>query len=141
MSHTGARILIPTQAVQLIIAAQTASARYEGKFQPRSSERNGRAGTIQPNTVFSGRDGNIYRHNPSGSVDETPARHGIPAQRRPPRRFSNPPRQSMGSTIQHFRSYGGGFAHSPAAAQPLMREVGVGGDLVLTNGIYWKFKI
>ena len=92
--------------------AQTAVRGYEGNFAAHRPGATVAPRTTQPNTVFSGRDGNIYRYNSSGSVERNGGQTWHPAQSAPPPQIHQPAsRQSMGEQrFNNFRSYGGGFA-------------------------------
>ena len=84
---------------------------YEGNFDARSPRA---APAPRAPTVYSGRDGSVYRYNPSGSVERNVGQswHPAPAAPRPqvqPHAFGD----SMGEQrFNNFRSSGGGFAPS-----------------------------
>ena len=83
-----------------------------------------------PHNLYGGRDGNVYRQNPSGSWQRNtgPAWHPAPAA---PRAQMQP--QAVGRAMgeqrfNNYQSFGGGYSHSPGGmAHPGGGQAGGGG--------------
>lgn len=90
-------------------AGEGAVRAYQGNFDARSARA---ASAPRAPTVFSGRDGSVYRYNPSGSVERNVGQNWSPAPATPPSQVQRPAfGQSIGEQrFNNFRSFGGGFA-------------------------------
>jgi hypothetical protein len=96
---------------------------YEGNFEAHVARSPIAPRIIEQHSVYSGRDGNVYRYNPSGSVERSTGGAWHPASP-PPQIQQHAFSQSIGEQrFNNFRSMGGGFAHGGGA----MAHVGGGG--------------
>ncbi len=95
----------------------TAGARlggYDGNFHAHVPEAPVGPRAVEPHNLYGGRDGSVYRYNPSGSWERNT---GQSWQRAPEAPRANLEQHAVGRSmgeqrVNNFRSFGGGFSHS-----------------------------
>jgi hypothetical protein len=108
----------------------TRSGGYNGNFHAHSPETP--AGSRPPeqhNNIYAGRDGSVYRSNPSGAWERS---SGSTWQRAPEAPRSTLEQHASGNNMgeqrfNNFRSYGGGFGHLGGSGEALGGHLGGGG--------------
>jgi hypothetical protein len=93
---------------------------YHGNFHARLPQAPLAPRQFTPHNLYGGRDGSVYRQNPSGAWERNtgPAWHPAPAAPRAelqPHAFG----RAMGEQrFNNFHSFGGGFSRSPSGSAP-----------------------